>query len=146
MREHEAGDEQPLTGIPAGEGAGTVLLVEDDLLILTGLEAMLQDWGYTPLTASSVEDALRVLKLGKVPEAIVTDYRLQAGTTGVDAVRAVQGWLGRAIPAAIVTGDTAPERLAEATRGGFHLLHKPVGPSELRQVVAGMVRESRAAG
>jgi CheY-like chemotaxis protein len=40
--------------------------------------------------------------------------------------------LGARIPAFIITGDTAPERLREASAGGFHLLHKPVSPMALR--------------
>jgi CheY-like chemotaxis protein len=106
---------------------------------------MLAGWGHTVLAAGSVEEAIRVLEQGPLPDAIIADYRLQAGTTGLDAIRAIQARLGRPVPATIVTGDTAPERLVEARRGGFRLLHKPVGPANLKQAVVEMLREAQRA-
>ena len=123
-----------------------VLLADDDTASRLTLLRWLQGWGYTVLGAGSVEEAIRLVQHGPAPDAIVTDYRLPAGTTGLDGIRAVHACLGRAIPATIVTGDTAPERLAEANRGGFRLLHKPVAPTDLRRAVAGMLRESRGTG
>jgi PAS domain S-box-containing protein len=140
---------EPLAQPPnllASADTGTVVVIEDDFLIRMGLEAMLQGWGYAVLGAGSVEEAIRLVQHGPAPDAIVTDYRLPAGTTGLDGIRAVHACLGRAIPATIVTGDTAPERLAEANRGGFRLLHKPVAPADLRRAVASMLRESRGTG
>jgi PAS domain S-box-containing protein len=131
----------------AEEGApGAVMVIEDDALIRMGLEAMIEDWGHIVLAAASVDEAIARLGRGPMPDAVVTDYRLQAGTTGLDAVRALEARLGGPIPATIVTGDTAPERLAEAKRGGFRLLHKPVGPLELKEAVTAMLREARKAG
>ena len=140
---------EPLAQQPkllANADTGTVMVIEDDFLVRMGLEAMLEGWGYAVLGAGSVEEAIRLLEHGPAPDAIVTDYRLQAGTTGLDVIRAVHACLGGAIPATIVTGDTTPERLAEANRGGFRLLHKPVAPADLRQAMAGMLRESRRVG
>jgi PAS domain S-box-containing protein len=127
---------------PAGEDrTGTVLVVEDEPLVRTGLEAMLQDWGHTVLTAGSVEETVAVLEQGTVPDALITDYRLQAGRTGLDVVRVVHERLGRPIPVTIITGDTAAERMVEAKRAGFRLLHKPVGPAELRRTAVLMLAE-----
>ena len=35
------------------------------------------------------------------------------------------------LPAIIITGDTAPERLAELDGAGIQVLHKPVAPARL---------------
>jgi CheY-like chemotaxis protein len=43
--------------------------------------------------------------------------------------------LGAAIPALLISGDTAPERLRDASAKGFHLLHKPVSPLRLRALL-----------
>ena len=122
------------------------MVIEDDALIRIGLEAMIEDWGHTVLAAASVDEAIVMTDREPLPDAVVTDYRLQGGRTGLDAVLSLQAKLGRPIPATIVTGDTAPERLAEAKRGGFRLLHKPVGPLELKEAVTAMLRESRKMG
>jgi hypothetical protein len=37
-------------------------------------------------------------------------------------------------------GDTAPERLREASADGFHLLHKPVSPMRLRAMLNQLLR------
>ena len=39
------------------------------------------------------------------------------------------------VPAFLISGDTAPDRLREATQRGFKLLHKPVAPIRLRALV-----------
>jgi CheY-like chemotaxis protein len=42
---------------------------------------------------------------------------------------------GTDIPALLLTGDTAPARLREATESGLPLLHKPVPPSVLHDTL-----------
>jgi two-component system, sensor histidine kinase len=44
--------------------------------------------------------------------------------------------VGNDVPAIIISGDTAPERLREAHSSGFHLLHKPVRPAKLLALLA----------
>jgi len=39
------------------------------------------------------------------------------------------------MPALIITGDTAPERLRDAQASGYPLVHKPVPPAVLRAFV-----------
>jgi len=39
--------------------------------------------------------------------------------------------LGDTLPALLVTGDTAPERLRQAQASGIPLLNKPVSPGQL---------------
>jgi CheY-like chemotaxis protein len=62
----------------------------------------------------------------------IADYRLREGHTGANVIAEIRQSLGKSIPAAILTGDTAPERLREASAGGFVLLHKPIQPCRLR--------------
>ena len=44
-------------------------------------------------------------------------------------------------PAALVTGDTAPERILESTEAGYPVLHKPLDPqlaiAALQQAITG---------
>lgn len=46
------------------------------------------------------------------------------------------GEFGSQLPALLITGDTAPERLSEAQETGVMLLHKPVAPNELYRAIA----------
>ncbi len=72
-------------------------------------------------------------RLRRPPDLLAVDYRLPNGTSGLDAVTIVhQRW---PVPAILMTGDTAPERLTEAKRSGYRLLHKPINPDDLRRTL-----------
>lgn len=122
-----------------GDGRGLILVIDDEPLIRMGLQARLEDWGYRVLTAGSVEDVIHHVESGERPSAILADYRLRGGETGLDAIRAVYERLDAPVPATIITGDTAPERLIEVREGGHALLHKPIAAHELRNAVAEML-------
>ena len=91
---------------------------------------LLGDWGYRVTLASSVGEALSLLR--EAPQAIVADYRLRDERTGAEAIAQVRETWGANIPALIVTGDTAPDRLREASASGHPVLHKPVAAARLR--------------
>ena len=69
------------------------------------------------------------------PDLIISDYRLPAGQTGIEAIARLRGIHGASIPAFLVSGDTAPERLREAIASGYHLLHKPLQPRQLIRLI-----------
>ncbi|HYG85661.1 MAG TPA: ATP-binding protein [Azospirillum sp.] len=111
----------------------TVLIIEDDAIVRIGLEMMAQAWGYGTAVAASGETAVDMVAQDRIaPDAIVADYRLGEGINGVGAVLAIREALGRQVPAVIVTGDTAPERIQEVHASGIGILHKPYGAEELR--------------
>lgn len=107
-----------------------VLLVDDDEPVRQALGDLLTDCGCWCEAVDSQEAALHLLR-GFTPEVLLVDYRLRAHRNGVQAVEAIRAELGRAVPAILVTGDTAPERLREAHASGLTLLHKPVPAGQL---------------
>jgi signal transduction histidine kinase len=124
--------------IPANDGGRQLVVVIDgEAIILLGLRAMLEGWKYDVVAAMSGEDAVRLLcDDGRVPDMIIADYRLRGGRTGIEAIRDIHKACNSDIPAIVLTGDTAPERIAEVKGSGFRLIHKPVTPTMLRQVLA----------
>ena len=50
--------------------------------------------------------------------------------------------LGSNLPAVLVTGDTAPQRLREARAVGVPVLHKPVSPSQLYRGLMNVLKDS----
>ncbi len=118
------------------ERPSLVLVIDDEVIILMGLRAMLEGWGYEVIAATAEEEAIGLLeKDGRRPDLVLADYRLRQGKTGPEALRAVHAHFNAAIPSIILTGDTAPERIVEAQRSGFSILHKPVSAHHLRKVV-----------
>lgn len=114
----------------------SVLLVDDDRVILTAMSALLERWGCKVLAADSPQSAVAQLEgSGQAPHMLMVDYRLRAGVTGGEVIALVQARFTQPIPAIIVTGDTAPERLREANEAGHPLLHKPVEPERLKETM-----------
>jgi len=110
-----------------------VVVIDDEASIRDGMRDLLSKWGCTPIVASSPDEAVTsALRAEVVPALIVADYRLRGDATGADAVAMLRARFGASLPALLITGDTAPERLREAAESGLHVLHKPVRPAQLR--------------
>ena len=118
-------------------GRDLVLLVEDDPMVLAGLEAGLAASGFRTRAAASVAGLDAVLPGIDRAElrCAVTDYRLPDGRTGIDALARIRDVLGREVPGIILTGDTSPARLREAQASGCRLLNKPADLAELRAAI-----------
>jgi CheY-like chemotaxis protein len=122
-----------------------VLVVDDDALVREAMVSVLRQWGCRVTMAASGEEAIaRFDSEDEKPEAVLCDYRLPNGETGVDVIARLRAAAGRPIPAALITGDTAPERLREAKLAGHTLLHKPVHPAKLRALLEQLLSVSRA--
>jgi len=112
-----------------------VLVIDDDADVRSAMAQLLRDWDCPCDVVGSLADALRSARQRR-PAFIVSDYRLQGGRTGAEAIATLRQMLGSEVPALLVTGDTDPRRLLEATQSGIPLLHKPVAPAELRRRIA----------
>jgi DNA-binding NtrC family response regulator len=122
-----------------------ILVIDDETQVLHSMRHMLEGYGSEVLVAESARDALKVIALSDIPpDIVISDYRLADNRIGVDAIEAVRESLDKSIPAIIITGDTSPERLKEVKETGLQLLHKPVSPNELHDVVQSMLVEAEA--
>ncbi len=135
-----------LTAANAGTSpsrAFRILVIEDDEMQLTALRLMLESWGYAVQAAGTAAEAFALLaRSAQPPNLIISDFRLPGDATGVEVVAQLSQQAGHRIPALIVTGDTAPERIREAARTGCRLLHKPYNPSILHSAIAGIASQT----
>ncbi|WP_431274948.1 ATP-binding response regulator [Variovorax ureilyticus] len=106
------------------------LVIDDDDSIRAGMRQLLTAWGCECDVADSIEEALALARL-RPPGLVISDYRLRELRTGAEAIAALRAEFGQALPALLITGDTAPQRLREARASGVPLLHKPVSPNQL---------------
>ncbi|MDA8230466.1 MAG: PAS domain-containing protein [Magnetospirillum sp.] len=125
----------------------TLVVIDDDPIVLEGLRAVLEMGGYTVLAATELSGAMDGVRgWTAAPDAMIVDYRLGAGETGIDAVRSLRELFRRSIPAVILTGDTSSE-LVDAVRGGCcRVMNKPVHAEELKTVIEDLTCPERAAG
>ena len=123
--------EQPVAG------KGVVFVIDDEPSVLKGLRLVIEDWGYTVLTARTELEAIGILNGRKqAPDIIVADYQLRSICNGAQVVAHIRQTFGAPVPCIMITGDVAPERIREANDHGFTLLLKPVQPAELRAAIA----------
>lgn len=120
----------------------SVLLIEDDPVVLRATSQLLENWGCNVLTATTLDEAMAVLTTRKTmaPEIIVADYRLPGGITGAEAATHLQLMLGQAIPVIVVTGDVADEVMRDIADQGYRVLSKPVRPAKLRALVSHLLQ------
>jgi signal transduction histidine kinase len=119
-----------------------VVVMDDDALVLDAMRGLLKSWGCTVVTAGSEIAALKSLaEHMRGPDLIISDYRLADGTNGIQVIERLRKTLRAPVPAFLISGDTAPERMREASASGYYLLHKPVLPITLRAVVNQLLKE-----
>ena len=114
-----------------------VVVIDDDLSILEAMVGMFDLWGIPMAAGEDAEQVRRDLEeLGQKPSVILSDYRLREGRTGIEAIGLLRATFGDDIPAALLTGDTAPETIAAIDACGLPVLHKPFKPAKLRAFLA----------
>ncbi|WP_462379320.1 ATP-binding response regulator [Pseudomonas sp. Marseille-QA0892] len=115
-----------------------VIVVDDDEAVRQGMQDILSSWQMVCDTAESLDEALTSVER-QPPDAIICDYRLRERQTGADVIERLRAHLGYGIPALLITGDTAPERLREAMSSQIPLLHKPVPAETLKETLVQML-------
>ncbi|WP_294536988.1 hybrid sensor histidine kinase/response regulator [uncultured Rhodoblastus sp.] len=129
--------EAPLNAMPRG----LILVIDDDAAIQGAMASLLSSWGHEVVAAGSLAEMLeRVETSLRRPDLLLCDYRLRDGENGIDVIRRLQSEYNEALPAVLITGDTAPDRLREARESGLILLHKPVTNIKLRATVGNLIR------
>lgn len=118
-----------------GRARGRLLVVDDHSIVREGLCALLGAWGYDVAVAADVDEACRVAAESGAIDLALVDYRLPGDKTGIDAIAAIEEKLGRAIRAVIITGDTSPTRIREASVAGHRVIFKPLPPDVLKQAL-----------
>jgi CheY-like chemotaxis protein len=85
----------------------SILLVEDDPIVLESTAELLQGSGFAVLCACSAGEALALLEQGPVPPVVVTDISLAGTRTGLELARTIaERWPGTRL--LIVSGACRP--------------------------------------
>lgn len=124
-------------------GGALLLVIENDPSIAGAMRDLLGGWGCEVVTAATAEQALEALPRGRRPDAILSDYHLDHGRTGLEALAVLREALGPGIPAAIITADRDPAIRPAAHAAGCHMLSKPVRPGALRALLTRMLAEAQ---
>ena len=110
-----------------------VAVVDDDPEVRDGMAVLLAQRGCRVRTGADADEVAASLHAAgiRLPSAVIADYRLRMGRTGVDAIHALRLRYGATLPALLVSGESSSEHLLAIQASGFECLSKPVAPALL---------------
>jgi len=135
---------QPENAASSGAFA-RVLLVDDEPSVRNATALFLGVTGHEVMTASSPDEALKILETSPTPDVVITDYQLGAPKNGAELIEAIRSRLGHIIPAVILTGDTTRLSRQCTSMEMCSIFHKPVDAQELAQHLQKIVLAAKRA-
>jgi signal transduction histidine kinase/CheY-like chemotaxis protein len=123
-----------------------VLVIEDDVLARNGLVGLLASWGAVVGVAEGLASVQALLQQGFAPDVLVSDYQLRDDENGIDIIAQVRTATGWSVPACLMSGNTDPALMMSAKQAGLTLLHKPVRPAKLRNLIRRLVLDAQVEG
>ncbi|PKI14072.1 hybrid sensor histidine kinase/response regulator [Colwellia sp. 12G3] len=117
----------------------TVLVIDNDALMLTAISSQLTEWGCNVYTAKDHETVDIAIKAMPVqPHFIVGDYHLDNEANGVDLVKRIlvsQHWQS---PCVICSADPSEQVRQHTSDANFMFLRKPVKSLALKRLIKQM--------
>ena len=120
-----------------------VLVIDDEAQSRDAMRRYLETLGCDVMVAATVNEAAALAQMHE-PDCVLADFRLRGGETGLEAIELLRRERPD-LPALIITGDTAPERLAEIDAAHVPVMHKPVTPGLLAERIAALLATEEAA-
>jgi len=111
----------------------TIVVIDDEPLILDAIRMILECWGYTVVGGISGQEALgQLTKSNRVPDLIFCDYLLGEGEKGLATIAMLREAFSTEIPAFLITGITSPEHIETMQASGLPYMYKPLDHNKLR--------------
>lgn len=109
----------------------TILIIDDNLSILTALQLLLEDQGLQVIATQSSKEALAIIS-DINPDMIISDLRLPGELNGFELIDQIRHILhDNARSAAIITGDSSPHIKEIAEEQSILLLSKPMNAERI---------------
>jgi Response regulator consisting of a CheY-like receiver domain and a Fis-type HTH domain len=116
-----------------------LLIVDDDDLVLSGLQVFFSATGYETLASRTLSETLRVCQRFEITPAIaILNYHLNDGLSFDERIALFTAQFPD-VPVTVLTGDTSQQTAAIVRNSGFRLLLKPVAPLDILNYVRGVV-------
>lgn len=113
-----------------------VVVIDDNPDVLLGMSSILGKWGCRAVTASLATDAVvRLIAADAEPDLIISDYHLDKGVKGDEAIDEIRREFDGEAPAVIMTSDPDPALRKRLQKRGLTVLEKPLNLAKLRAMI-----------
>jgi PAS domain S-box-containing protein len=115
---------------------GTILVIEDESSVRTGLESLLSSVGLGVVSVATGKEALDLVTTERMrPDLIISDFNLPGPMNGVEVIEALRAALARKTPAIVMTGDIRSRAIASIAGADVGLAVKPMAGDELLKLI-----------
>ncbi|TNJ20015.1 hybrid sensor histidine kinase/response regulator [Aeromonas veronii] len=112
-----------------------VLCIDNERDILTAMSTLLGRWGCEVRCAVDLAEAEALVADGFLPRLVLSDYHLDDGKTGLEAIAALQQVCGDEPGGIIISADRKSELQVQIRERGYGYISKPVKPLKLRALM-----------
>lgn len=101
-----------------------ILIIDDEVSIQESLSGILEDEGFSPISASSAEEGIKLLETEEI-DLVLLDIWLGDNMDGMTALEIIRERFS--IPVIMISGHGTKETADQATRkGAFDFIEKPL--------------------
>lgn len=111
-----------------------VLCIDNEPDILVGMERLLMRWGYEVVCCEDADTAEELIRDGWQPDLILSDYHLDFGKTGLQALQRLITPLGLQCHGIVISADRNAELIDTIRQHGYAYLSKPIRPLRLKKL------------
>lgn len=111
----------------------TILIVDDDQIMVELLAIWLEDSGYATVTALDASTALAAFKSVENVVAAICDFELGNGT-GCQVIGAIHS-VAPGLKTILISGHSEQRVRSECRASDVHFLQKPFDPGELVEII-----------
>jgi CheY-like chemotaxis protein len=134
--------QQELTSDHSASASVQILIVEDDPGVLGAMRRLLKLEGYRVLGASSVAEALSLLRQSNDVRLLITDFHLANGELGTDAIETIRAACGTPLKAVLITGDTSCAMRDFLLDDRVWLITKPINANDFLALLSELLAET----
>ncbi|MCO4208643.1 hybrid sensor histidine kinase/response regulator [Aeromonas hydrophila] len=120
-----------------------VLCIDNESDILIAMHSLLGRWGCEVVCAQSLAQGEDLIAGGFLPQLVLSDYHLDDGKTGLQALHMLRLAHGNDIGGIIISADRKSELQAQIREHGYGYISKPVKPLKLRALMNSILRPAK---
>ena len=143
------GELAPLSLLPDDHGQGIdaylsgakIWVVDNDPAICKGMRVLLEGWGCSVLTATSLNNLQEQVSIGSSSvDLLIADYHLDDDVIGTEVVEAILARRNTVIPVLMITANYSNELKLKMREVGYSLINKPIKPLKLKTTLSHLLK------